>query len=127
MDNSYSNSLVDSVKKYVEGLQYLAKNNKKDLRALHLYEIVQDLYAASTWFSFTTEQVNFLKTFMNELVLYNSGIILPVIEGFIGYTNVNTYQTDYTWDRLWDDTASTTIYDLDLLMYPDEMIPEKPF
>lgn len=48
MDNSYSNSLVDSVKKYVEGLQYLAKNNKKDLRALHLYEIVQDLYAAST-------------------------------------------------------------------------------
>ncbi len=127
MDNSYSNSLVGSVKKYVEGLQYLAKNNKKNLQALHLYEIVQDLYAASAWFNFTTEQVNFLKTFMNELVLYNSGIILPAIEGFTDYTNVNTYQTDYTWDRLWDDTSSTTIYDLDLLMYPDEMIPEKPF
>lgn len=48
MGESYSNSFVISVKGYIENLQYLAKNNSADIRDIHLYGILQEMYKAAT-------------------------------------------------------------------------------
>ena len=48
MGESYSNSFVTSVKGYIENLQYLAKNNPIDIRDIHLYGILQEIYNPTT-------------------------------------------------------------------------------
>ena len=127
MTDSYTNSFITSVKKHVENLQYLAKNNPIDIRDIHLYGILQEMYKASTWFSFSATEKEHIETLLNGIVLRNSNITLPEVEFGTYYFNVNTDQTDYTWDRIIDDSYNITIYDLDVLMYPDPLEEETPF
>ena len=121
METAYVNSFISSSKSYLEKLQFLGKNSSSDLRVLKLYEILIYLYKSANWFGFKAEDKRKLETFITEFILHNSNIILPAVESFTDYVNVNTLQNDYTWDRLWDYSQSTTVYDLDYLMYPDEM------
>lgn len=127
MDEKYTNSLISSVRKYIEELQYLAKNDLTTIRILNLYKVIHELYMASSWFNFTTLQKNKIETLLNGIVLHNSNIILPLITSGAFYVNVNTNQNDYTWDKIIDDRYTITAYDLNLLMYPDELDPELPF
>jgi hypothetical protein len=46
MINDYGDSLVSSTKGYIEAMRYLAKDENKDIKALHLYQIIYDLFLA---------------------------------------------------------------------------------
>ena len=121
MYDLYGDSLVTSTKNYLDRLRYLAINNPVDLEALHLYEIIYHMLLAGEWFGLEQYQKSHLERFLNELILNNSIINMLGITANLNYVNVNTNQTDYTWDNVWDNSTTYTIYDLDLLMYPDQM------
>jgi hypothetical protein len=126
MYDKYGNSLVTSAKNYLDKLRYLATNNSADLEALYLYEIIYDMLISTEWYEIEQYKRSHLERFLNELILNNTVLTMLEITANTNYVNVNTSQTDYTWDTIWDDSNTYTIYDLNLLMYPDEMDLDVP-
>ena len=50
MSEKYTNSIIDSAKKYLFKLQYLANNDNKTLHDIHLLEIINGIYQWADWY-----------------------------------------------------------------------------
>lgn len=101
MEERYTNSLIDSIHKHIYELQYLAKNNKNTLRDLNAFKILHNLYSWADWYSVNEKDKVKLLRLMDCLILRNSDLVLPIIiPSCKFYSNVNTPQTIYTWQKL---------------------------
>lgn len=101
LDEKYIISLIDSAKKYVHKLQYLADNNKSTLKAINTLKMLHQIYQ---WANFRGEKEEFkqeLRELMHCIITGNSNLVLPEIIPGPEYSNVNTPQTIYTWQDVY--------------------------
>lgn len=101
MNEKYTNSLIDSIHKYITNLYYLGKNDLKVIKDLGLLKIIQQLYIQSDWYDISDKNKIKLERLMDCIILRNSSLVLStVIPSCSNYSNTNTPQTIYTWQKI---------------------------
>lgn len=100
MDERYTNSLIDSSKKYLNNLYYLGI--KESVRDLNKYKILHYIHKWAVWMEADPKKIRKLEEMMGCVIRGNSTIVLPVVPTRATYSNVNTPQTDYTWQWIYD-------------------------
>ena len=98
----YTNSIIDSTVKYLDNLQYLAKQDTKTARDIHLLNIINDVYNQTDWYEVTESNKIKIRKIMDDIILNNSNLVLPTQTFGKTYSNVNTPQTIYTWQKVYD-------------------------
>lgn len=98
----YTNSIIDSTVKYLDNLQYLAKQDTKTARDIHLLNIINDVYNQTDWYEVTESNKIKIRKVMDDIILNNSNLVLPTQTFGTTYSNVNTPQTIYTWQKVYD-------------------------
>ena len=98
----YTNSIIDSTVKYLDNLQYLAKQDTKTARDIHLLNIINDVYNQTDWYEVTESNKIKVRKVMDDIILNNSNLVLPTQTFGTTYSNVNTPQTIYTWQKVYD-------------------------
>lgn len=98
----YTNSIIDSTVKYLDNLQYLAKQDTKTARDIHLLNIINDVYNQTDWYEVTESNKIKIRKIMDDIILNNSNLVLPTQTFGTTYSNVNTPQTIYTWQKVYD-------------------------
>ena len=102
MNEKYTNTIIDSAKKYLFKLQYLANNDNKTLHDIHLLEIINNVYQWADWYEVSESDKIKIRKLMDLIILKNSNLILPSVEFEKYYSNVNTPQTIWDWQRVYD-------------------------
>jgi len=102
MNERYTNSLLDSIKKYLFNLEYLANDDKITLRALGTFKILHQLYSWADWFEVCEDRKIKMEQLINCIIMRNSNLVLPNIIPGPYYSNVSTPQTIYTWQKVYD-------------------------
>ena len=97
MSMKYTNSIIDSTVKYLDNLQYLAKQDNQTMRDIHLLNIINDVYNQTDWYEVTESNKIKIRKVMDDIILNNSNLVLPTQTFGTTYSNVNTPQTIYTW------------------------------
>jgi len=103
----YTNSIIDSTVKYLDNLQYLAKQDTKTARDIHLLNIINDVYNQTDWYEVTESNKIKIRKIMDDIILNNSNLVLPTQTFGTTYSNVNTPQTIYTWQKVYDQSTLT--------------------
>ena len=98
----YTNSIIDSTVKYLDNLQYLAKQDTKTAKDIHLLNIINDVYNQTDWYEITESNKIKVRKVMDDIILNNSNLVLPTQTFGTTYSNVNTPQTIYTWQKVYD-------------------------
>ena len=98
----YTNSIIDSTVKYLYNLQYLAKQDTKTAKDIHLLNIINDVYNQTDWYEVTESNKIKIRKVMDDIILNNSNLVLPTQTFEKTYSNVNTPQTIYTWQKVYD-------------------------
>ena len=98
----YTNSIIDSTVKYLDNLQYLAKQDTKTAKDIHLLNIINDVYNQTDWYEVTESNKIKIRKVMDDIILNNSNLVLPTQTFEKTYSNVNTPQTIYTWQKVYD-------------------------
>lgn len=98
----YTNSIIDSTVKYLDNLQYLAKQDTKTAKDIHLLNIINDIYNQTDWYEVTESNKIKVRKVMDDIILNNSNLVLPTQTFGKTYSNVNTPQTIYTWQKVYD-------------------------
>ena len=131
----YTNSIIDSTVKYLDNLQYLAKQDTKTAKDIHLLNIINDVYNQTDWYEVTESNKIKIRKVMDDIILNNSNLVLPTQTFGKTYSNVNTPQTIYTWQKVYDqsilslnpilDENGNIIYDEGggILLYENNTIP----
>ena len=114
MDERYTNSLINSAKNYFDGLQYLGKENNILRKDLLLYVVVNQWYNWAEWFEVSEEDKIKLQKFMDCLIRNNPGLEYLSTLSCIYYSNVNTPQTIWTWQKICDNLLVQTHDTLDV-------------
>lgn len=134
----YTNSIIDSTVKYLDNLQYLAKQDTKTAKDIHLLNIINDVYNQTDWYEITESNKIKIRKVMDDIILNNSNLVLPTQTFGKAYSNVNTPQTIYTWQKVYDqpilssnpilDENGNIIYDEGggVLLYESNTIPTSP-
>lgn len=105
--DKYSEVIITSTKKYVDDLEYIAKDNKKLLKDLYQLFILNNMVDWSCTYDIDESCKSKLVKWMNDIINKNPELPnLPYTDKY--YSNVNTPQTMYTWNSL-DNSFSTTI------------------
>lgn len=111
MREHYTHSLIDSTKKYLNNLYYLG--HTESIKDINKYKILHFLYKWAVWANADSKKIKKLERLMNAIVFSNSNIILPkIIPQTRNYSNVNTWQTDYTWQKIIGDYVNPGIESL---------------
>lgn len=97
----YTNSIIDSTVKYLYNLQYLAKQDTKTAKDIHLLNIINDVYNQTDWYEVTESNKIKIRKVMDDIILNNSNLVLPTQTFEKTYSNVNTPQTIYTWQKVY--------------------------
>ena len=97
----YTNSIIDSTVKYLDNLQYLAKQDTKTAKDIHLLNIINDVYNQTDWYEITESNKIKIRKVMDDIILNNSNLVLPTQTFEKTYSNVNTPQTIYTWQKVY--------------------------
>lgn len=103
----YTNSIIDSTVKYLDNLQYLAKQDTKTAKDIHLLNIINDIYNQADWYEVTESNKIKVRKIMDDIILNNSNLVLPTQTFGTTYSNVNTPQTIYTWQKVYDQSTLT--------------------
>jgi len=103
----YTNSIIDSTVKYLDNLQYLAKQDTKTAKDIHLLNIINDVYNQTDWYEVTESNKIKVRKVMDDIILNNSNLVLPTQTFGTTYSNVNTPQTIYTWQKVYDNSTLT--------------------
>jgi hypothetical protein len=103
----YTNSIIDSTVKYLDNLQYLAKQDTKTAKDIHLLNIINDVYNQTDWYEVTESNKIKVRKVMDDIILNNSNLVLPTQTFGTTYSNVNTPQTIYTWQKVYDQSTLT--------------------
>ena len=98
----YTNSIIDSTVKYLDNLQYLAKQDTKTAKDIYLLNIINDVYNQTDWYEVTESNKIKIRKIMDDIILNNSNLVLPTQTFGTTYSNVNTPQTIYTWQKVYD-------------------------
>lgn len=95
-------SFINSVDKYLYGMQKLARYDFNTTKDLFLLSIIGTLQDWGCWFDLSEEEYNHLSELSKCIILNNSDLELYSPSQLGVYTNVNTPQTDYSWTRNFD-------------------------
>jgi hypothetical protein len=103
----YTNAIINSTVKYLDNLQYLAKQDTKTAKDIHLLNIINDVYNKADWYEIPESSKIKIRKVMDEIILNNSNLVLPIQTFGTSYSNVNTPQTIYTWQKVYDQLTLT--------------------
>ena len=115
------NSIVSSVSKYLYNLQYLAKRSPKTVQDLMMLIICDEVYTWADWYQVSQRDQLKLRKVRESIINNNPEIIDDVTITNEFYKNVNTPQTIYTWERIYDDPLVQT-FDTKFELIPDVAI-----
>ena len=113
--DKYSEVIITSTKKYVDDLEYIAKDNKKLLKDLYQLFILNNMVDWSCTYDIDESCKSKLVKWMNDIINKNPELPnLPYTDKY--YSNVNTPQDIYTWASLSHDMTAvnylTIMYEL---------------
>jgi hypothetical protein len=106
--DKYYNSVVTSSEKYLKDLEYLAKDNKKVLADLFDLQIFLNMYEWVSYQEYPEENKQRLEKMISIIILNNPDLKF-VVDATLDYRNVNTPQTLWTWQRIYDNFLNKTI------------------
>ena len=112
------NSIVTSISNYLYNLQYLARVNNATQANIMLLIIADEIYDWANWAGASQTEINKLKSFRKCIIQKDSKLVDVVQRTNDFYKNVNTPQTIYTWQRVYDNFDVVTVDD------PSGVIPE---
>lgn len=105
MEERYTNSIIDSTITYLHGLEYLAKSSPRDTRDIIMLDIIHNVYSWAPWFEVSESDKAKLQKAMEQIILNNSNLTLPIVDSDKHYFNVNIPQTIWTWQRVYDNLS----------------------
>lgn len=108
MDEKYTSTIINSTLQMVYDLQYLGRNDLKTLKTLTILKVVNSIYQWAEWYHIAEEYRIKIEKVINIAILHNSNITLPEIAAGVNYSNVNIPVNTKVWQRVYDDTNSTT-------------------
>lgn len=98
----YSLSIISSSIKYLKNLQYLSMIDTKTLNNIFELDILNSMYDWLIWQEKPNSDKQKIEKLMNSIINSNSHIDnLFTTNNY--YKNINTQQTIYTWQRVYDD------------------------
>lgn len=112
MDEKYANSIIDSTTNYVNTLQYLGTDRKKNLRDIHTLGIICNIYNWADWYEISETYKIKMQKLMDCIIMRNSELVLPTVIANTYYSNVSLPQTIWTWQRVYDNLLVTQQEDL---------------
>lgn len=104
----YLESIVSSTVKYLYNLQYLARVDKKSLTDLFDLQIIQSTYDWGIWTEKSEVDKRKLEILMSTIINRNPNLTFVKTQFNTYYTNVNTPQTIWTWQRIYDNFTVAT-------------------
>lgn len=107
MNDKYLESLIESARIYVHKLQYLAVNNRTTLRAINTLKMLHQIYGWAVAMNASESIKESIQELMHCVILGNSNLVMPEIIPGPEYSNVNTPQTEYTWQDVYGTTYET--------------------
>ena len=116
MDEKYTNAFIDSSLQYLNKLQYLARRDIKTLKDLSLLDIILDVYNKADWYEVSENDKIKLQKLLDCIYLRNPNLTLPTVIPGTFYSNVNTPQTIWTWQRIWDN-LDVIVSDVETINY----------
>ena len=105
------NSIVTSISNYLYNLQYLARVSNATQANIMLLIIADDIYDWANWAGASQTDINKLKSFRKCIIQKDTKIVDVVKRTNDFYKNVNTPQTIYTWQRVYDNFDAITVND----------------
>lgn len=102
-------SIYGSINSYTNKLTYLAKENKAMVNDLMLLVVLDQVYDWANWMNATQQNLMDLQNFIKSVIRNNPDILNYRTQSNEYYKNVNTPQTIYTWQRLYDKANPTSI------------------
>jgi len=107
--NEVKNSIVSSITKHINDLQYLAKDNPKAGSDILLLIIVDEVYDWAAYNQALQSEQLSLQKLRKQIIRNNDSLIEPIFKTNIYYKNVNLPQTLYTWQRVYDSNNLVTV------------------
>ena len=106
--DKYINSIIDSSVKYINNLEYLAKEDNKTNLDLFDLHIINQIYQWACWFEISETEKTTIQKLMNNILNRNSNLIITNNTPFKYYKNVSLPQTIWTWQRVYDNLGVQT-------------------
>ena len=100
--NEVKNSIVSSITKHINELKYFAKDNKKAASDIMLLIIVDEIYDWAAYNNALQSEQLKIQKLRKQIIRNNTSLVEPIFKTNIYYKNVNTPQTLYTWQRVYD-------------------------
>lgn len=91
------NSFIESMDKYLYGMQKLARYDLNTTKDLFLLSIIGTLQDWACWYELGDCEYEHLEKLSQCIILNNPDLELYNPVNYNTYTNVNTPQTDYSW------------------------------
>ena len=106
------NSFITSADKYLYGLSKLARYDFRTLQDLFLLSVIGTIKDMACWYEVCQKDVDRLSELERCIIINNTDLELYEAEDNTLYTNVNTAQTIFNWQRNFDREDIRTIDDI---------------
>ena len=107
--DKYTNSIITSSFKYLQNLQYLAKEDNQTNIDLFDLNIISQIYQWACWFEITEEEKLHIQKVMGNVLNRNKNLTITNNIPFKYYKNVSLPQTLWTWQRVYDNLDVKTV------------------
>lgn len=107
--NKYAKSIVNSSLKYLQNLQYLAKEDNTTNADLFDLHIINQIYQWACWFETSEQDKIHIQNLMNNILNRNSNLEITNNTPFEYYKNVSLPQTIWSWQRVYDNLDVKTV------------------
>ena len=107
--DKYINSIITSSFKYIQNLQYLAKEDNQTNIDLFDLNIISQIYQWACWFEITEEEKLHIQKLMSNVLNRNRNLTITNNTPFKYYKNVSLPQTLWTWQRVYDNLDVKTV------------------
>ena len=109
--DKYIDSVVSSSVDYLYNLEYLAKNDEKTLTDLFNLQILLSVWDWMDWVEYSEKDKITIENKINDVIWKNPNLEY-VVNDFKYYSNVNTRQNIWDWQRVYDNLNAKTVNDL---------------
>jgi hypothetical protein len=96
------NSFITSADKYLYGLSKLARYDFRTLQDLFLLSVIGTMKDMACWYEVDQKSIDHLSELEKCIIINNTDLELYEAEDTTLYTNVNTAQTIFNWQRNFD-------------------------
>ena len=107
--DKYTNSIITSSFKYLQNLQYLAKEDNQTNIDLFDLNIISQIYQWACWFEITEEEKLHIQKVIGNVLNRNKNLTITNNTPFKYYKNVSLPQTLWTWQRVYDNLDVKTV------------------